>query len=48
MIEKHGVIHMNPFYKDNAKKEKAWSLIAGVVGVEVEYYNLPIIFLLLD
>ncbi|KAF4097100.1 hypothetical protein G5714_023069 [Onychostoma macrolepis] len=37
-IEKHTVLYdiTNPFYKDNAKKEKAWRLIAGVVGVEVD------------
>lgn len=37
-VQKHTVLYdtRNPFYKDNAKKEKAWSLIAEVVGVEVD------------
>ena len=26
-----------PFYQDNTRKEKAWSLITGVLGVEGRY-----------
>lgn len=49
-VEKHTVLYdtTNPFYKDNSKKDKAWSLIAQVLGVEGEYNNHLIIFLIHD
>ena len=35
-VEKHKIIYdtTDPFYKDNGRKDKAWHLIAGVLGVD--------------
>ena len=33
----------HPFYKDNGRKDKAWHLIAVVLGVEGEYIRFRII-----
>ena len=41
----HNVIYVpnHPFYKGNGRKDKAWHLIAVVLGVEVEYIRFRII-----
>lgn len=38
-VEKHKILYdiTDPFYKDNARKDKAWNLIGGVLGVDGEY-----------
>ena len=33
----------HPFYKNNVRKDKAWHLIAVVLGVEGEYIRFRII-----
>ncbi|XP_056431336.1 transcription factor Adf-1-like [Gadus chalcogrammus] len=37
-VEKHKIIYEtnHPFYKDNGRKEKAWHLIAAVLGVDAD------------
>ena len=44
-VEQHKIIHeiYHPFYKDNVRKDKAWHLIAVVLGVESEYIRFRII-----
>ena len=41
----HNVLYVpnHPFYKGNGRKDKAWHLIAVVLGVEVEYIRFRII-----
>ena len=38
-VEQHIIIYdtAHPFYKDIVRKEKAWQLISGVLGVDGEY-----------
>ena len=38
-VEKHKIIYEtnHPFYKDNGRKDKAWHLIAAILGVDGEY-----------
>ena len=44
-VEQHKIIYEinHPFYKDNVRKDKAWHLIAVVLGVEGEYTRFRII-----
>ncbi|XP_075328922.1 uncharacterized protein LOC142387995 isoform X3 [Odontesthes bonariensis] len=37
-VEQHTILYdtTHPFYKDNARKERTWHLIAGVVGVDAD------------
>ena len=40
-VEKHKILTLyditDPFYEEKPRKEKAWSLIAGVLGVKSRY-----------
>lgn len=38
-VQQHKIIYdiAHPFYRDNGRKDKAWHLIAGVLGVDGEY-----------
>ena len=44
-VQQHEVIYVpnHPFYKDNGRKDKAWHLIAVVLGGEGEYIRFRII-----
>ena len=44
-VQQHEVIYVpnHPFNKGNGLKDKAWHLIAVVLGVEVEYIRFRII-----
>ena len=44
-VEQHKIISEinHPFYKDNVRKDKAWHLIAVVLGVEGKYIRFRII-----
>ena len=44
-VQQHEVIYVpnHPFYKGNGRKDKAWHLIAVVLGLEVEYIRFRII-----
>ena len=44
-VQQHEVIYVpnHHFYKGNGRKDKAWHLIAVVLGVEVEYIRFRII-----
>ena len=43
-VQKHEVIYVpNHPFKDNSRKDKAWHLIAVVLGVEGEYIRFRII-----
>ena len=44
-VQQREVIYVpnHPFYKDNVRKDKAWHLIAVVLGVEGEYIRFRII-----